>query len=111
MIEQSLCHHLQHQLTDYYKLIAELESKMPEAPEDEDHANGIVPTPMIIGDDGEEEPALTLRRLDVLINEWTLRMRMMSVCVEGARSTPLFISKLTWDLIHVILQPLKGVPS
>ncbi|GLB33853.1 putative gamma-tubulin complex DGRIP91 SPC98 component [Lyophyllum shimeji] len=28
---------------------------------------------------------LTLRRLDVWINEWRLRMRMMSVCVEGAR--------------------------
>ena len=32
-----------------------------------------------------EETGLTLKRLDVWINEWRLRMRMMSVCVEGAR--------------------------
>ncbi|KAJ7068312.1 gamma-tubulin complex, component 3 [Mycena amicta] len=66
MIEQSLCHHLQAQLTEYYRMIAILESQMSAG------AN-------------EEETGLTLRRLDVWINEWRLRMRMMSVCVEGAR--------------------------
>ncbi|PIL37022.1 hypothetical protein GSI_00714 [Ganoderma sinense ZZ0214-1] len=33
----------------------------------------------------EEETGLTLKRLDVWIEDWRLRMRMMSVCVEGAR--------------------------
>ena len=33
----------------------------------------------------EQESGLTLWRLDVWINEWRLRMRMMSVCVEGAK--------------------------
>ncbi|KAJ7638857.1 gamma-tubulin complex DGRIP91/SPC98 component [Roridomyces roridus] len=74
MIEQSLCHHLQTQLTEYYRLIATLESQMAAlSNETEDHSLR------------EEETGLTLRRLDVWINDWRLRMRMMSVCVEGAR--------------------------
>ncbi|KAJ7904561.1 gamma-tubulin complex, component 3 [Mycena olivaceomarginata] len=78
MIEQSLCHHLQAQLTEYYRLIAILESQMSAS------SNRALSDP-----EGqslkEEETGLTLRRLDVWINEWRLRMRMMSVCVEGAR--------------------------
>ncbi|KAF7332094.1 Spindle pole body component [Mycena kentingensis (nom. inval.)] len=66
MIEQSLCHHLQAQLTEYYRMIAILESQM---------SGGVT----------REQTTLTLRRLDVWVNEWRLRMRMMSVCVEGAR--------------------------
>ena len=33
----------------------------------------------------DEESGLTLRRLEVWVDEWRLRMRMMSVCVEGCR--------------------------
>lgn len=75
MIEQSLCHHLQAQLTQYYRLVAVLESQMsgPSAPAGDDGSAGV------------KESGLTLKRLDVWINEWRLRMRMMSVCVEGAR--------------------------
>ncbi|KAF9221950.1 gamma-tubulin complex, component 3 [Gyrodon lividus] len=76
MIEQSLCHHLQAQLTEYYRLIAILESQMSTALAR--HPDGDL-------DRREEETGLTLKRLDVWINEWRLRMRMMSVCVEGAR--------------------------
>lgn len=32
-----------------------------------------------------EETGLTLKRLEVWINDWRLRLRMMSVCVEGCR--------------------------
>ena len=32
-----------------------------------------------------EETGLTLRRLEVWIDEWRLRMRMMSACVEGCQ--------------------------
>lgn len=35
--------------------------------------------------DFNSQTGLSLRRLDVWVNEWRLRMRMMSVCVEGAR--------------------------
>jgi gamma-tubulin complex component 3 len=80
MIEQSLCHHLQAQLTEYYRLVAVLESQMSSPPHSGGHNNG--------GEGnvrGGEETGLTLKRLDVWINEWRLRMRMMSVCVEGAR--------------------------
>jgi gamma-tubulin complex component 3 len=82
MIEQSLCHHLQAQLTEYYRLIAVLESQMASDKEQS-------------GTDGsslsDEHTGLTLRRLDVWINDWRLRMRMMSVCVEGARGKSWFI--------------------
>jgi len=32
-----------------------------------------------------EETGLTLRRLEVWVDEWRLRMRMMSACVEGCQ--------------------------
>ncbi|KAG1754022.1 gamma-tubulin complex, component 3 [Suillus paluster] len=72
MIEQSLCHHLQTLLTEYYRLIAVLESQMG------------ISTPGSQSDPVGEETGLTLKRLDVWVTEWRLRMRMMSVCVEGA---------------------------
>ena len=77
MIEQSLCHYLQVQLTEFYRLIAILETQLsskhnPEALVNQESFSF-------------EETGLSLRRLDVWVNEWRLRMRMMSVCVEGAR--------------------------
>ncbi|TCD70811.1 Microtubule-nucleating Tub4p (gamma-tubulin) complex component [Steccherinum ochraceum] len=36
---------------------------------------------------GQDESGLTLKRLDVWIQDWRLRMRMMSVCVEGSRDS------------------------
>ena len=83
MIEQSLCHHLQTQLTEYYRLVAILESQMGvlDKADDSPKPPGFTPT----NDPVEEETGLTLKRLDVWINDWRLRMRMMSVCVEGAR--------------------------
>ncbi|KAL4242041.1 Spindle pole body component [Abortiporus biennis] len=78
MIEQSLCHHLQSQLTEYYRLIAVLESQMATS-----NANADSPG----NEQVEDDSGLTLKRLDVWIQDWRLRMRMMSVCVEGARDT------------------------
>ncbi|KAK2466247.1 hypothetical protein APHAL10511_001889 [Amanita phalloides] len=79
MIEQSLCHHLQAQLTEYYRLIAILESQMASDGKVENAENTKNER------QSDERTGLTLRRLDVWINEWRLRMRMMSVCVEGAK--------------------------
>lgn len=76
MQTQSLCHHLQAQLTEYYRLVAILESQMNSASESGE--------PPAIPDGGR---GLTLRRLDVWIDEWRLRMRMMSVCVENCKGT------------------------
>lgn len=75
-IEQSLCHHLLSQLTDYYRMVAVLESHM---------ATGST----VEGNDNlnYRGGALTLRRLDMWVDDWRLRMRMMSVCVEGAKGT------------------------
>lgn len=83
MIEQSLCHHLQTQLTEYYRLVAILESQMgtSDKADDSPKPSGFSTT----NDLPEEETGLTLKRLDVWINDWRLRMRMMSVCVEGAK--------------------------
>ena len=88
MIEQSLCHHLQSQLTEYYRLIAVLESQLNIASNSQDQNTQsslavVPPEPDIRA----EESGLTLRRLDVWVNEWKLRMRMMSVCVEAAKGT------------------------
>lgn len=77
MIEQSLCHHLQSQLTEYYRLIAVLESQLSVGSNELDR-----------NELRAEESGLTLRRLDVWINEWRLRMRMMSVCVGAAKGMP-----------------------
>jgi gamma-tubulin complex component 3 len=83
MIEQSLCHHLQTQLTEYYRLIAVLESQMGVTETTEDSLKS--PSSTLTNDLAEKETGLTLKRLDVWINDWRLRMRMMSVCVEGAK--------------------------
>ncbi|CAE6481924.1 unnamed protein product [Rhizoctonia solani] len=70
LIEQSLCHHLQQQLTEYYRLLAVLEAQAQAAPQD----------PTL---ETSEDSGLTLRRLLVWTDEWRLRLRMMSVCVEN----------------------------
>ena len=75
MIEQSLCHYLQAQLTEYYRLIAILETQMLQNND---------PTTSV--GQSRNNAGLSLRRLDVWINEWRMRMKMMSICVEGARS-------------------------
>ncbi|KAF8655241.1 hypothetical protein AX16_003145 [Volvariella volvacea WC 439] len=80
MIEQSLCHHLHNQLTEYYRLIAVLESQMVSNDSINDLHTDTHP-----GREPPRENGLTLRRLDVWIDDWRLRLRMMSVCVEGAR--------------------------
>jgi gamma-tubulin complex component 3 len=88
MIEQSLCHHLQSQLTQYYRLIAVLESQLNIAfnVQDQD-ARSSSASMSVEPDPRTEESGLTLKRLDVWVNEWRLRMRMMSVCVEAAKGT------------------------
>ncbi|KAF5363247.1 hypothetical protein D9756_000424 [Leucocoprinus leucothites] len=79
MIEQSLCHYLQAQLTEYYRLIAILETQMSQNDD-----------PTIVVDQPRNNAGLSLRRLDVWINEWRMRMRMMSV------SQPFFSTLHKW---------------
>ncbi|KAF8974520.1 gamma-tubulin complex, DGRIP91/SPC98 component [Flammula alnicola] len=80
MIEQSLCHYLQTQLTEYYRLIAVLETQLTSTQREDVDSHGAFGA-------ADEETGLSLRRLDVWVNDWRLRMRMMSVCVEGARDS------------------------
>jgi gamma-tubulin complex component 3 len=84
MIEQSLCHHLQTQLTEYYRLIAVLETQMSLSRPNKNTSNT----------NADEESGLSLRRLDVWVNDWRLRLRMMSVCVEGARGCLISLSAI-----------------
>ncbi|KAL5530574.1 SPC98 [Sanghuangporus sanghuang] len=76
MIEQSLCHYLESQLTEYYRLIAVLESQMQISKYDKSKDDSGVT---------EEDSGLTLKRLEVWIDDWRLRLRMMSTCVEGCQ--------------------------
>lgn len=87
MIEQSLCHYLQGQLTEYYRLIAVLEAQMSTSTQDPNNPDN-------------PESGLSLRRLDVWVNDWRLRMRMMSVCVEGARGTSTSVIWFMYFFIH-----------
>lgn len=49
------------------------------------------------------ESGLTLKRLDVWVNEWRLRMRMMSVCVEAAKGTaPRHVRRLSMEFIDAL---------
>ncbi|KAF8205020.1 gamma-tubulin complex, DGRIP91/SPC98 component [Pholiota molesta] len=112
MIEQSLCHYLQKQLTEYYRLIAVLETQLSQTTgPDPSHP-------------WNEETGLSLRRLDVWVNDWRLRMRMMSVCVEGARDAhggalvnlihsytdngDPFVRKFTDELLEEVSRPFFG---
>lgn len=71
---QSLCHHLQQQLTEYFRLLAVLEAQAQAPTQDPDLS--------------AEDSGLTLRRLLVWTEEWRLRLRMMSVCVENCSGEP-----------------------
>ncbi|KAI0818726.1 Spc98 family-domain-containing protein [Irpex lacteus] len=80
MIEQSLCHHLQSQLT------STIDSSRYSSPK------CLLPSQMTVDlirnrKIPRARDRAYIERLDVWIQEWRLRMRMMSVCVEGARET------------------------
>jgi gamma-tubulin complex component 3 len=99
MIEQSLCHHLQAQLTEYYRLVAVLESQMSGTP----HVGAHIEFSTNEGNvEAGEQTGLTLKRLDVWIDEWRLRMRMMSVCVEGARGNNILYCSFCIILLFVV---------
>ena len=79
-VKQSLCHALQTELTDYYRLIAILETQSfePLVP------SALVDTP---GPDVSVlSKGLTLKRLVVWTEDVRLRMRMMGVLIEGCSS-------------------------
>ncbi|KAG8748429.1 Microtubule-nucleating Tub4p (gamma-tubulin) complex component [Ceratobasidium sp. 414] len=59
----------QQQLTEYYRLLAVLEAQSQ--------------APITDSDLDTEDSGLTLRRLLVWTEEWRLRLRMMSICVEN----------------------------
>ncbi|WOL06631.1 hypothetical protein Cni_G15365 [Canna indica] len=73
-IGQAFCSALQDELSDYYKLLAVLES----------HSSNPIPTPGSIS--GVQGNYLSLRRLAVWLAEPMVRMRLMAVLVDGCRA-------------------------
>ncbi|KAL5648612.1 hypothetical protein ACJX0J_039421, partial [Zea mays] len=72
-ITQTFCSALQEELSDYYKLLAVLES----------YSLNPIPTPG--SDSGVSSNYLSLRRLAVWLAEPVVRMRLMAVLVDGCR--------------------------
>ncbi|THU70255.1 hypothetical protein C4D60_Mb08t23100 [Musa balbisiana] len=72
-VGQAFCSALQDELSDYYKLLAVLES----------HSSNPIPTPGSIS--GVPGNYLTLRRLAVWLAEPMVKMRLMAVLVDGCR--------------------------
>ena len=72
-VTQAFCSALQEELSDYYKLLAVLES----------YSLNPIPTPG--SDSGVSSNYLSLRRLAVWLAEPAVRMRLMAVLVDGCR--------------------------
>ncbi|WVO13274.1 hypothetical protein L204_100887 [Cryptococcus depauperatus] len=73
LIEQSLCHFLHHELSEYHHLLAILESQMNQtSPEDDDKA--------------VQGNGLTLIRLQLWTEEMKLKMKQISTIVDEAKS-------------------------
>ncbi|XP_062199147.1 gamma-tubulin complex component 3-like [Phragmites australis] len=72
-VAQACCSALQEELSDYYKLLAVLES----------YSLNPIPTPG--SDSGVSSNYLSLRRLSVWLAEPAVRMRLMAVLVDGCR--------------------------
>ncbi|CAD6219030.1 unnamed protein product [Miscanthus lutarioriparius] len=72
-VAQAFCSALQEELSDYYKLLAVLES----------YSLNPIPTPG--SDSGVSSNYLSLRRLAVWLAEPAVRMRLMAVLVDGCR--------------------------
>ncbi|EEC84667.1 hypothetical protein OsI_31569 [Oryza sativa Indica Group] len=72
-VAQAFCSALQEELSDYYKLLAVLES----------YSLNPIPTPG--SDSGVSGNYLSLRRLAVWLAEPAVRMRLMAVLVDGCR--------------------------
>ncbi|WWC87885.1 uncharacterized protein L201_002783 [Kwoniella dendrophila CBS 6074] len=74
MTEQSLCHFLHHELSEYHRLLAVLESQMNQT----------------FSDDNEppaDGAGLTLMRLGLWTEEMKLKLKQMSLVVEEAKKT------------------------
>lgn len=72
---QSLCHFLHHELSEYHRLLAVLESQMSNA----------ASTPDADPNAGPEDSGLTLLRLGLWTEEMRLKMKMMVDIVDDAK--------------------------
>jgi len=79
--DQSLCHFLHHELSEYHRLLAVLESQMSSTP----------PSAEAESHQPAESSGLTLLRLGLWTEEMRLKMKMMVEVVEDVKSQSLFM--------------------
>ncbi|KAE8231330.1 hypothetical protein CF326_g3660 [Tilletia indica] len=80
LIKQSLCHFIQQELTEYYRLIAVLEAQLQVRSEPVHGSGG--------RDLSENEGSgLTLKRISAWTDDFLLRMRMMSAVIESCKES------------------------
>ncbi|KAI9275027.1 Spc98 family-domain-containing protein [Helicostylum pulchrum] len=107
LVGQSLCAALQHELTEYYKLIAILEAQIEKQIADKSFSN--------------DQQSLTLKRLMVWTLDCTQKLRLMSILVDvcqdqkgGALMTTIhnytkhgdpFFRKYLTDMLQVVSKP------
>ncbi|CAD6897617.1 unnamed protein product [Tilletia caries] len=79
LIKQSLCHFIQEELTEYYRLIAVLEAQLQVRPGPVHDAGGWAGS--------EDGSGLTLKRISAWTDDFLLRMRMMSAVIESCKES------------------------
>lgn len=77
---QSLCHFLHHELSEYHRLLAVLESQMTMSASNNGSSDGANTTSL-----PAEGSGLTLLRLGLWTEEMRLKMKMMAQVVDDAR--------------------------
>ncbi|ORY24380.1 Spc98 family-domain-containing protein [Naematelia encephala] len=83
MTEQSLCHFLHHELSEYHRLLAVLESQLSLTASPGDGQSD----PTAVADKPAEGAGLTLMRLGLWTEEIKMKMRMMDMVVDDAKAT------------------------
>ncbi|KAK0552261.1 Microtubule-nucleating Tub4p (gamma-tubulin) complex component [Tilletia horrida] len=76
LIKQGLCHFIQKELTEYYRLIVVLEGQLQARTQQEEGA-----------DLDKEGSGLTLKRISAWTDDMLLRMRMMSAVIESCKDS------------------------
>ncbi|BGO92393.1 Microtubule-nucleating Tub4p (gamma-tubulin) complex component [Rhodotorula toruloides] len=101
MVEQSLGAEVRREMTEYFRLVARLEAKLEEVPEQQE--------------EGEKEEieglgdGLTLRKLDVWTRDTRLRMRMMATLVSDIAGSSSSVTE-TSPLSHLHAYTTHGDP-
>lgn len=84
LIMQSLCHFIAQELTEYYRLVVELEAQLND---NSAHASGMTPNATHDLDSKGAANLLTLKQIAVRTEDVTLRMRLISTIIESCQDS------------------------